>query len=102
MKTFKNMNTIKTLKYFFIMSLVVISSGFTCYTQTTEKPKNPNYDAALAKKLGASEFGMKMYVLAILKKGPNYSTIQAKEHAWARSAIVAWLPHWLGNSRYRS
>ena len=65
----------------FIMSLVVISSGLTAYTPTTEKPKNPNYDAALAKKLGAGEFGIKMYVLAILKKGPYYSTIQAKDLA---------------------
>lgn len=31
----------------------------------------PNYNAALAKKLGADAYGMKSYVLVILKTGPN-------------------------------
>ena len=29
------------------------------------------YDAALAEQLGANEYGMKTYVIAMLKKGPN-------------------------------
>jgi uncharacterized protein YciI len=29
------------------------------------------YDAALAKKLGADEYGMRVYVMAFLKAGPN-------------------------------
>ena len=33
-------------------------------------PTNPNYDAALAAKLGADERGMKMYVMCFLKTGP--------------------------------
>ncbi len=32
--------------------------------------ENPNYDAALAAKLGADERGMKMYVMCFLKTGP--------------------------------
>lgn len=32
---------------------------------------NASYDAALAKKLGADDYGMKRYVLAILKTGSN-------------------------------
>ncbi|RZJ66911.1 MAG: hypothetical protein EOO50_07595 [Flavobacterium sp.] len=32
---------------------------------------NPNYDKALAEKLGGDEYGMKKYVLAILKTGSN-------------------------------
>lgn len=35
---------------------------------------NPNYDAALAEKLGADEYGMKSYVLVILKTGSNTNT----------------------------
>lgn len=35
-----------------------------------QKP-NSNYDAELAKKLGADERGMKMYVMVILKTGAN-------------------------------
>ncbi|NUY82098.1 hypothetical protein HUK80_14435 [Flavobacterium sp. MAH-1] len=33
-----------------------------------------NYDKALAEKLGADEYGMKKYVLAILKSGTNTTT----------------------------
>lgn len=32
---------------------------------------NPAYDSTLARKLGADQYGMKMYVLVILKTGPN-------------------------------
>ena len=39
----------------------------------------PGYDAELAKKLGADERGMKMYVLCILKTGPNDAKIKGKE-----------------------
>ncbi|OCX54801.1 hypothetical protein BEL04_04525 [Mucilaginibacter sp. PPCGB 2223] len=40
-----------------------------CYAQTSKV--NLQYDAALAKKLGADEYGMKKYVMAFLKEGPN-------------------------------
>jgi uncharacterized protein YciI len=43
-----------------------------------EKKINPNYDEALAKKNGAEENGMKMYVLVILKTGTN-TTATKKE-----------------------
>lgn len=33
--------------------------------------QNPQYDAELANELGADDYGMKMYVLVILKTGPN-------------------------------
>jgi len=35
---------------------------------------NPNYDAKLAEKLGADDYGMKGFVLVILKTGSNNST----------------------------
>jgi len=38
---------------------------------------NPNYDPALAKKLGADDYGMKQYVLVILTTGPNQTTDKA-------------------------
>lgn len=37
---------------------------------------NPNYDAELAAKLGADEYGMKAYVLVMLKTGSNTSEDQ--------------------------
>ena len=35
--------------------------------------QNENYDAELAKKLGADDYGMKMYVFVVLKSGANQS-----------------------------
>jgi uncharacterized protein YciI len=35
---------------------------------------NPNYDSELAKKLGADDYGMKSYILVLLKTGPNQTT----------------------------
>jgi uncharacterized protein YciI len=40
--------------------------------QTTQEDENTvGYDSLLAKKLGADQYGMKSYVMAFLKKGPN-------------------------------
>lgn len=38
---------------------------------------NPDYDAALATRLGADDYGMKSYILVILKTGPNKTTDKA-------------------------
>ena len=45
----------------------------------TAGAKNSDFDADLAKKLGADKYGMKNYVLVILKTGPKDSTITGKE-----------------------
>jgi len=42
---------------------------------------NPNYDAKLAEKLGADDYGMKSYVFVILKSGKNKSTDKAAKSA---------------------
>ena len=47
--------------------LFLLVSGISVIAQNT----NPNYDEALAKKLGADDYGMKKYVLVILKTGEN-------------------------------
>lgn len=40
--------------------------------ETTQVGKDPKvFDAKLAKKLGADDYGMKHYVMAFLKSGPN-------------------------------
>lgn len=49
--------------------MLLLSVGLLVNAQ--EKKINPNYDEALAKKYGAAENGMKMYVLVILKTGTN-------------------------------
>lgn len=45
-------------------------------TVSFAQKENPNYDAELAVKLGADEYGMKYYVFVILKTGTNPSTNQ--------------------------
>src|ERR1700743_949221 len=49
-----------------IIALLLIA-GANCFAQS----KNPQYDAQLAQKLGADQYGMKTYVMAFLKSGPN-------------------------------
>lgn len=41
--------------------------------------QNPAFDPELAKRLGADERGMKMYVLCILKTGPKDAAIKGEE-----------------------
>jgi uncharacterized protein YciI len=50
-----------------------ILTSMICHAQDTTHTK-PVYNAALAKKLGADEYGMKKYVIAFLKRGPNRLT----------------------------
>jgi len=53
-------------KYRFIISLICLTIFTIGFTQ--------KYDVRLAKKLGADEYGMKNYVLVILKTGTNSTT----------------------------
>jgi len=57
------------MKTTFVILLFLISC-ITVFAQNT----NPNYDAELAKKLDADEYGMKNFVLVILKTGENKTT----------------------------
>ena len=43
-------------------------------TLNIETKTEGSYDAELAKKVGADEYGMRPYVMAFLKEGPNRST----------------------------
>jgi len=51
-------------KYFFVLLLACIS--FVSFCQDKKE-----YDAVLAKKLGSDDYGMRKYVIAFLKAGPN-------------------------------
>ena len=46
---------------------------FFCMTVFSQSA-NKNYDSVLAKKLGADDYGMKQYILVILKSGSNTTT----------------------------
>lgn len=52
--------------------IIFLLSGLIAFSQNLKtEAKNPRYDADLAKKLGADDYGMKKYVIAFLKAGPN-------------------------------
>ena len=55
-----------------LIALLLLGS-INCFAQS----KNPQYDAQLAQKLGADDYGMKQYVMAFLKAGPNRPTDSA-------------------------
>lgn len=46
-------------------------------TENDSTVSNPNYDKALAQKLGADDYGMKSYIFVILKTGTNKTTNKA-------------------------
>lgn len=54
-----------------IIALMLISIlSFTSSAAAQTTPAESNYDEALAKKLGADEYGMRSYVFCVLKTGP--------------------------------
>ena len=60
------------MKNLLLTALILLS--FKGIAQTD----NPNYDKALAEKLGADAYGMKSYMMVILKTGPNKVEDKAK------------------------
>ena len=55
-------------KFSFLFTIGLLFSIYS-FAQSTQ----PVYDSVLAQKLGADDYGMKQYVMAFLKKGPNKS-----------------------------
>lgn len=59
------------IKITFTLLLII---GYGCSAeqdQTSNQPEETFFDEALATELGADEYGMKRYVMAFLKAGPN-------------------------------
>ncbi|MDW3195400.1 MAG: YciI family protein [Cytophagales bacterium] len=60
------------MKHFF--TLFLIAGIFSCSTpsgEVAEAPESSGYDPALAAEVGADQYGMRQYVFAYLKTGPN-------------------------------
>lgn len=55
------------MKVFYLAVFLLFS--ILSFSQT--KKEQPKFDEALAKKLGADDYGMRKYVIAFLKEGPN-------------------------------
>jgi uncharacterized protein YciI len=64
------------MKYIFTLIFLTIHTLNYCqsYSEKDTSINNPNYDKALAEKLGGDEYGMKSYFLVILKTGTNNTT----------------------------
>lgn len=63
-----------------LMLFLLLALACVAPLVAAEKPAPANsYDPELAKKLGADERGMRMYVLCILKTGPNDASVQGEE-----------------------
>ncbi len=60
--------------------ILLIILLFTFYTVFAQKV-NPNYDAELATKVGADDYGMKQYVLMILKTATNTESNKAYNYS---------------------
>lgn len=56
------------MKYYIVFFAIILTS-----ISVIAQKSNPNYDEALATKLGADDYGMKKFVLVILKTGKNQS-----------------------------
>lgn len=69
------------------ISLVAVSCVFA--QQESDNSTPAAYDAELAKKLGADEYGMKNYVLCIMRTGPKDAKIKGKRRDLAFAGHMA-------------
>ncbi len=62
--------------YSLLAGTIFLLCTFRVSAQSPEKKVNRPvvYDSVLAKKLGADQYGMKTYIMAFLRKGPNTIT----------------------------
>lgn len=63
------------MKYIYTLLLILTT------TLVSGQINNPNYDGELAKKYNADDYGMKAFVLVILKSGTNTDTNTSKKNA---------------------
>ena len=61
------------------LRLPLLALALTCLAPMVLRAAEATFDPELAKKLGADERGMKMYVLCILKTGPKDAEIKGEE-----------------------
>ena len=54
-----------------VIAAFLLLAPIFCFSQEAEEQEVVEKDTALAKALGADDYGMKQYVMAFLKAGPN-------------------------------
>ena len=57
-----------------ILTTAIVLSSLMLTMETIAQTLNPNYDPKLAERLGADDYGMKSFILVILKTGTNKTT----------------------------
>lgn len=60
------------------MKKLIIICLLSFFIGASAQKTNPKYDAELAEKVGADDYGMKSYIFVILKTGTNTSTDKAE------------------------
>lgn len=70
------MRNIKTL---ILVICIVTAIGSVSNAQSQKPPSKVKFDAKLAEKVGADEYGMRQFVLCILKTGPKDAEITDKK-----------------------
>lgn len=68
-----------TTRCFGVLLLLAFANPGLAQTSEGDEPAASNYDAELAERLGADAYGMRSYVLAILKTGPNDDSITGEQ-----------------------
>lgn len=63
----------KTIKLILLGVAVIVFLPLQSNSQTKENDNTPAFDSTLAKQLNADDYGMRKYVMAFLRKGPNRS-----------------------------
>ena len=61
------------------LRFLLLTLAFVCLVTPVATAAEPAFDPELAKRLGADERGMKMYVLCILKTGPKDADVKGDE-----------------------
>lgn len=59
----------------------MIVLGTVSFAQEAVKAPNQKFDAELARKVGADKNGMRQYVLAFLKTGPNDASVKGEDRS---------------------
>ncbi len=85
----KIMTDMKQILFIIIVFFLVISCDpkVTVTTSSEDSPKELVYDSIMAKELGADPYGMRQYVMAFLKRGPNRDQDSATAVALQRAHL---------------
>jgi len=62
-----------------LFCIIFVLTCTACSPASTQTQSQNGYDADLAQELGADEYGMRSYVMVILKTGPEDKNIKDKE-----------------------